>query len=259
MRRILIADRDESLQHAFATVLSRERYEIIYASNGKEVEKIAEKMNPDIYIINVNLPKINGIELYKKLQKERYLDDATFFFLKDENDTSQLLGYQAAGVIEKPINFFRVYETITKEDDIIELTDLVEEEEQHAETPFRKAVYASKRETAQPVTESREQAVPEPPTEKAAGLRAELGDRLRDAMGSMIGEPVEEAPPLTDLEGQFREAIGQVLDDGSKQLAAKLAPLVAVYVEDYVRRVLLEVAEKVIREEIDKLLKESGT
>ncbi len=126
-RTIVVADRDEKLQQAFMTMFSKEHYEILYASNGKEVEKIAARLNPDIYLVNVNLPKMNGIEVHKKLQKQGYLDKASFFFLKDEADTTELLGYQADGVIEKPINFFRVYETITSEDEVIELTDLVEE------------------------------------------------------------------------------------------------------------------------------------
>ncbi len=134
-KTIVIADRDESLQHAFMTVFSRSNFEIIHAANGKEVERIAERMNPDVYIVNVNLPKVNGIEVYKKLQKQKFLETASFFFLKDESDATELLGYQADGVIEKPINFFRVYETITKEDDAIELTDLVEDKVPEAVVP----------------------------------------------------------------------------------------------------------------------------
>ncbi len=129
-RKIVVADKDESLQYAFTTIFSKEHYQIFYASNGREVEKIAEKMRPDIFIVNASQPKINGIEVYKRLQKQKLLDGASFFFLKDENDTTQLTGYQADGIIEKPINFFKIYETVTKEEDVIELTDVVEEEKE---------------------------------------------------------------------------------------------------------------------------------
>src|SRR5208337_1170570 len=128
-KRILVADVDEALRHAFMTIFSKGHYEIIYASNGKEVERIADRMEPDIYVVNVNLPKTNGIEVYKRLQKGGFLEKATFFFLKDEADSTELLGYQADGVIEKPVNFFKVYETITKEDEVIAFTDLIEERE----------------------------------------------------------------------------------------------------------------------------------
>jgi len=44
---------------------------------------------------------MNGIDVYKKLQKLGYLDKARFFFLKDEADATELLGYQADGVNRK--------------------------------------------------------------------------------------------------------------------------------------------------------------
>ncbi len=91
-KTIVIADRDESLQHAFMTVFSKANFEIIHAANGKEVERIAERINPDVYIVNVNLPKVNGIEVYKKLQKQKFLETASFFFLKDESDATELAG-----------------------------------------------------------------------------------------------------------------------------------------------------------------------
>lgn len=264
-RKIVIADRDESLQHAFSIVLPKEHYEIHYASNGKEVEKLAERVNPDIYVINVNLPKMNGIELHKKLQKDRYLDDATFFFLKDENDTTQLLGYQAAGVIEKPINFFQVYETITREEDVIDLTDPVEEEREIPRAPVG-ATHLE--EVTSPHVAAAERpegatAAMRKPIESAdwegAGPEADLGKRLQEAIGTVTGETVEDTEGRGSLEDRIRTALDEVLAEASGKLADRLATEIAGYVQDSVHRILLEVAEKVIREEIDKLLKESTT
>ncbi len=275
-RKILIADRDESLQHAFSIVLPKERYEILYASNGKEVERLAEHVSPDIYVVNVNLPKMNGIELYKKLQRDRYLDDATFFFLKDEHDTTQLLGYQAAGVIEKPINFFRVYETITREDDVIDLTDVVEEETDTSKAavvgnPIEDLIssLSRARESTEPAQSeppvapegyrARQPEMQTPPAPTAREPRADLGERLRDAVGPLVNEAAGETEGGGSLEERIRTAMNEVLKEASEKLAARLAPEIAAYVEESVQRILLEVAERVIREEIDKLLKESAT
>jgi CheY-like chemotaxis protein len=315
-KTIVIADRDESLQHAFMTVFSREQFEIIYASTGKEVEKIAERIQPDVYIVNVNLPKVNGIEVYKKLQKQRFLETASFFFLKDENDRTELLGYQADGVIEKPLNFFRVYETVTREDEVIDLTDLIDErpdlvrretvpEEGKADyRPAGERPDAAKRvfgvepidepgtTTAQPqATIPEEPAQPSPievvgpapepvqekevEPEKAVQEKTGAGpqtfeDRLKDAMDSLAGgiavgkmtegltTLTETGEPPMELETQFRNVLNQAMEEAALKLSARLAPILTQYVEDYVKRMLLEIAEKVIREEIDKLLKESA-
>jgi len=370
-KTIVVADRDESLQHAFMTVFSKAHFEIIHASTGKEVERIAERMNPDVYIVNVDLPKTNGIEVYKKLQKMKLLDKASFFFLKDESDSTELLGYQADGVIEKPINFFRVYETVTREDDAVELSELmdeglavprekaVEEEtgltdstggtqvgrdrsededrrgdlakpmdesamEEEAlalalsdeevrssirhigerlaaelggptdqETPsFASAVQGAteaesaaapdRRPAEGPGTPTPEHPLPRPSVEEEikemaekeartkgeARLPGTFGLRLRDAMDSLSAAnrmtladtlaDIEEADVgQAELEAQFKIVLNQAMEEAALKLSESLAPVLAQYVEDYVKRVLLMVAEKVVREEIEKLLKES--
>jgi CheY-like chemotaxis protein len=374
-KTIVVADRDESLQHAFMTVFSKAHFEIVHASNGREVEKIAEKMNPDIYIVNVDLPKISGIEVYKKLQKQKLLDRASFYFLKDESDTTELLGYQGDGVIEKPINFFRVYEMVTREDDAIELTDLVDDGsdmpwqqggEEAAEqgirltdlidekpgAPRRKQegkpaggrampvdkdtareeslvlaltneevkssirqigerlaaeleapsgqetvlVASTARGTGEePSASATDEGTPEDlktassaraveekaPIEEALRREAQeevrareetklgvFGDRLRDAMDSLtagggktladtMGGVEEMGEGQSELEAQLKTVLNQAMEEAALKLSARLAPILTQYVEDYVKRMLLEIAEKVIREEIEKLLRES--
>jgi CheY-like chemotaxis protein len=281
-RTIVVADRDEKLQQGFMTIFSKEHYEILYAPNGKEVEKIAARLSPDIYLVNVNLPKMNGIEVHKKLQKQGYLDKASFFFLKDEADTTELLGYQADGVIEKPINFFRVYEAITSEDDVIELTDLVEEKEE----TLRPQVKEQGTETAAPGPSpagATETAAPGPSPAGAAAESAEvetkaavteeiepeatIGTQLRQAMDDTVRDnavcfpetkgSVDVGAPESELEQQFKAVLNQAMEEAAHKLSSRLAPILTRYVEDCVSQVLLEITEKVVREEIDKLLKES--
>jgi CheY-like chemotaxis protein len=338
-KTIVVADRDKKLQQGFATIFSKEQYEIFYAPNGKEVEKIAARLSPDIYLVNVNLPKMNGVEVHKKLQKQGYLDKARFFFLKDEADTTELSGHQADGVIEKPINFFKTYEAVTSEDDVIELTDLVEEKkmtprpqikEERTETtapgpaPAEAAKEPSKVETPkveppqvetpqeeqpkveppqeetpqeeqpkveppqeetpqeeQPKVEPPQEETPqeeqpkvEPPQEETkeavheqADLQSMIGRRLREAIDDTVLDnavcfpetkgAVEAGAPQSELEQQFKTVLSQAMEEAAQKLSSRFAPILTRYVEDYVRQMLLEIAEKVIREEIDKLLKES--
>jgi DNA-binding NarL/FixJ family response regulator len=288
-KTIVVADRDGSLQHAFMTVFSKDHFEIIYASTGKEVEKIAERIRPDVYIVNVDLPKTNGIEVYKRLQKQRFLDTASFFFLKDETNHTQLLGYQADGVIEKPLNFFKVYETVTREDEIIDLTDLIDERPDLKEKgttgtesfveekpPFAPSVFKEGSDTESSSTDAQEEAIAvqaeekkdERPDGEGEDLSASFEDRLKDAMDEVVGSAVvpkaeSSAVQETDegqqeLEAQFKVVLNQGLQEAALKLSARLAPILSQYVEDYVKRMLMETAEKVIKEEIDKLLKESA-
>lgn len=290
-KKILVADRDSSLKEAFRVIFSDDQYEILYASNGKEAEKLAEENRPAIYIVNVNLSKYNGIEVYKKLQKEKYLDHARFFFLKDENDKTEILGFQAEGVIEKPINFFRVHERIHKEEDVIDLTEVIEE----PATPAEEAAWqttepADEPDTIapEPVTAAKQtwaelmgkaaQEPSEPSATDPVGAQApepadETSEPVIIAKRSRTEEPTMEQTPEVEvketiperlalvegpnLEVEVRMALGSVMQDTATRLAEAMTPAVSKYIEDYTRRVLFDIAEKVIREEIDKLLKES--
>jgi CheY-like chemotaxis protein len=275
-KTIVVADRDEMLQQAFMTVFSKEQYEVVYAPTGKEVERIAGRAHADFYVVNINLPKAGGVEVYKKLRQEGYLDTASFFFLKDEGDETELEEYPAEGVIEKPINFFRLYEAVTGDDEVIELTDLIDEKA--AEEP-RKAKERPREEAAREFTPAfvqapETQAAPKVKVGADAGegegatLRDAIGIQLRDAIEKVdksvraaeaTKAPAETAPPsMPELEQQFKTVVGQAMEEAADKLSARLAPVLTQYVEDYVKQTLLQITERVVREEIDKLLKEPG-
>ncbi len=235
-RKILIADKDASLKDAFRIIFSEDKYEILYAASAKDVEREAAASHPEIYIVNVNLQKSSGVEAYRKLQKDRLLDTARFFFLKDENDTTELLGFQAEGVIEKPINFFKVHERIAKEEDVIVLVDEIPEAAQAAAQPRVKEATVKEEDTS---------------------LKVPTGEVLAKEFGGHAAAVTEEVAPA--LEGELRRALGLTMEEMVPRLVDRMTPVLSTFVEDYTRRVLYEIAEKVIREEIDKLLKESTT
>lgn len=238
-RKILIADKDASLKDAFRIIFSEENYEIFYAASAKDAEKIASTSQPEIYIVNVNLYKSSGIEVYKKLQKERSLDNARFFFMKDENDSTELLGFQAEGVIEKPINFFKVHERVAKDDDVIVLVDEVVGAEEVKPAPVKPA----------PVKEGT--------VKDDIGIKVGLGEGLAKELSARPVASTEDVGPA--LEAELRKVLGLTMEEMVPRLVDRMTPVLSSFVEDYTKRVLYEIAEKVIREEIEKLLKESGS
>ena len=236
-RKILIADKDASLKDAFRIIFSEDQYEILYAASAKDVEREAATARPEIYIVNVNLLKSSGIEVYRKLQKEKFLDSARFFFMKDENDTTELLGFQAEGVIEKPINFFKVHERIAKEDDVMVLVDEVIET---GDVRAKEATVAGAKEAT---------------VKEDIDAKVGVGEGLVRELGSHAAATTEDIGPA--LEAELRRVLNVTMEEMVPRFVDRMTPVLSTFVEDYTRRVLYEIAEKVIREEIDKLLKES--
>ena len=265
-KKILIADKDASLKEAFRIIFSEDKYDIMYAASAKEVERLAATGHPEIYIVNVNLVKSSGIEVYRKLQKDKLLDNARFFFMKDENDSTELLGFQAEGVIEKPINFFKVHERIAKDDDLIVLTEEVTETEPQA---VRQTGQQREQQAAQPVqsVQQKEQQTEqqtarqmgEPATKEAAvkeEIDVKLGiEALARELGGQTAVSTEELGPT--LEAELRRVLSLTVEEMVPRFVDRMTPVLSTFIEEYTRRVLYEIAEKVIKEEIDKLLKES--
>ena len=62
MTTILLVEDDKNQRLLYEQELRHEGYEVVAASNGKEaLEEVQEKL-PDIVIMDINMPKMDGIE-----------------------------------------------------------------------------------------------------------------------------------------------------------------------------------------------------
>lgn len=68
--RILIVDDDPSILRSYEKFLTSEGYSIMTAVNGLEGYDKIEKENPDLVLMDINMPGMTGLELLERLQKE---------------------------------------------------------------------------------------------------------------------------------------------------------------------------------------------
>ena len=67
MTTILLVEDDKNQRLLYEQELMHEGYEVVTASNGKEaLERVQEKL-PDIVIMDINMPKMDGIEAMGKI------------------------------------------------------------------------------------------------------------------------------------------------------------------------------------------------
>ena len=59
---VLIVDDEESLRFLYAEELREEGFEPIVAENGKEAVRILEKFRPDLVILDIVMPVMDGME-----------------------------------------------------------------------------------------------------------------------------------------------------------------------------------------------------
>ena len=79
--RILIVDDEPSIRSLLSRVLVREGFEILLATNGQEGLEIAAKENPDLIILDLNLPDLYGEDVCQKIRQNPAIDNVPVLIL----------------------------------------------------------------------------------------------------------------------------------------------------------------------------------
>lgn len=118
---ILLIEDDAIEVMKFNRVLStlKMNHKIIEANNGEEALEILKLKNtiPDIIILDLNMPKINGIEFLKILKQDEYLRYIPSIILTTSNNHKDLLEcYKIgiAGYVLKPLKYEDYLDKIKK-------------------------------------------------------------------------------------------------------------------------------------------------
>lgn len=67
VQKILIVEDEKNLRSLYEIEFTEEGYNVFLASNGKEALEIFDKEEPDLIIMDIKMPNIDGIEVMKKM------------------------------------------------------------------------------------------------------------------------------------------------------------------------------------------------
>lgn len=104
--KILLVDDEQDILEIVGYNLSQEGYKIITAQNGKEAIIKAKREQPQLIIMDVMMPEMDGIEACENIRKIPELSDVIITFLTARSeDYSQVAGFDvgADDYITKPI------------------------------------------------------------------------------------------------------------------------------------------------------------
>lgn len=68
--RILVVEDDHAMAVGLRDGIAFEGYEVLYADNGEEGLRLARESSPDLMVLDVMLPKMNGLDVCKQLRAE---------------------------------------------------------------------------------------------------------------------------------------------------------------------------------------------
>ena len=69
-KKVLVVDDEHQIRDLLNEFLTGEEYEVILASNGQKAIELAERENPDVILLDIRMPGIDGIEICKRLKAE---------------------------------------------------------------------------------------------------------------------------------------------------------------------------------------------
>jgi CheY-like chemotaxis protein len=117
-KKILIADDEQDFLSLIKIRLEAAGYEVTTASDGIEALKQVEKIRPDMVILDILMPKLDGYEVCRLLKfDERYKSLPVVILSARAQDIDKEMGrlVRADAYISKPINDQDLLETIKKQ------------------------------------------------------------------------------------------------------------------------------------------------
>lgn len=94
-KKILVVEDDTSLANLLQHRLKKMGYNVMYAHDGYTGLKLAQKENPDLIVLDVLLPKINGYKICRLLKfDEKYKHIPIIMLTSREGKSQQELGKQ---------------------------------------------------------------------------------------------------------------------------------------------------------------------
>ncbi|OAV46168.1 response regulator transcription factor [Lewinella sp. 4G2] len=104
--KILLVDDEPDILEILEYNLTREGYEVFTASNGEEGLKRAEAVEPDLIVLDIMMPIMDGVEVCRQLRaKPKFKNTIITFLTAREEDYSQIAALDNGGddYITKPI------------------------------------------------------------------------------------------------------------------------------------------------------------
>jgi len=115
-RKILIVDDDEELVELISDVLQRDgRFEVRTVNNGFGAGMMVKEYRPDLIVLDIMLPDINGREVCQVVRSDKSMDDIRIICISgmvEEDKVSELRAAGADDFMHKPFEVERLLERV---------------------------------------------------------------------------------------------------------------------------------------------------
>jgi response regulator NasT len=111
-QRILVADDDALVLATLSSGLREQNYDVLEAASGQEALQVCEQNTPDLAILDIRMPDLDGLQVAAKLNQQ---GNVPFMFLSafdDKEIVEQAVNEGALGYLVKPVDVNQIVPAI---------------------------------------------------------------------------------------------------------------------------------------------------
>ena len=134
MKKILVVDDEKPISDIIKFNLEKEGFEVVVAFDGKEAVEKVEEENPDLIVLDVMLPKMDGLEVVREVRKTHSMP--IIMVTAKETEIDKVLGLElgADDYVTKPFSNRELVARVKANLRRQAATETVQEEETEPET-----------------------------------------------------------------------------------------------------------------------------
>jgi adenylate cyclase len=109
--RILVVDDTSANIQAVTAILREHGYQISVATNGRQALSVLERVRPDLILLDVLMPEMDGFEACRRIKHNPAYQDIPIIFLTSKTDATDIVrGFELGAVdyVPKPFNAYEL-------------------------------------------------------------------------------------------------------------------------------------------------------
>lgn len=117
MKKILIVDDEPNIIMSLEYTFKKNNFEVFIARDGQEALEILKTEVPDIIILDVMMPNVDGYATLEEIKKDEKLNDCKVIFLSAKNKESDIqkgLDLGASAYLTKPFSIKKLIEKVNE-------------------------------------------------------------------------------------------------------------------------------------------------
>lgn len=115
---ILLIEDDEIIRSLVLDFLELKNFKVVSAENGSQGLLLAEELQPELILCDINMPNFNGYTVLKKIRENVATAKIPFIFLSSEttqDSRSRARELGANDYLSKPVKINKLLEAITNQ------------------------------------------------------------------------------------------------------------------------------------------------